>query len=178
MRDPGSNPLGDTYVKPGFLLLALSRYIGDPDVIMITGFVTLQWVLHKALRRQCVSQRLHHPSVGASLGSAPTMCKPTLPHTPLPSCFHARCRSSFLLHNRRSSSCSCVINVLNQSIICMCLCILKKNHYFYRFVESLQSHFILTMSYWSSGLSVCFPVMRDPGSNPQGGTYVKPDFSC
>ncbi len=24
-------------------------------------------------------------------------------------------------------------------------------------VESLQSHFILTMSYWSSGLPVCFP---------------------
>jgi hypothetical protein len=26
MRDPGSNPQGGTYVKPGFLLLALSRY--------------------------------------------------------------------------------------------------------------------------------------------------------
>jgi hypothetical protein len=25
------------------------------------------------------------------------------------------------------------------------------------FVKSLQSHFILTMSHWSSGLPVCFP---------------------
>ncbi len=32
-RDPGSNLQGGTFVKPGFLLLALSRYIGDPDVI-------------------------------------------------------------------------------------------------------------------------------------------------
>ncbi len=28
---------------------------------------------------------------------------------------------------------------------------------FYPYVESLQSHFILTMSHWSSGLPVCFP---------------------
>jgi hypothetical protein len=27
----------------------------------------------------------------------------------------------------------------------------------HRCVESLQSHFILTMSHWSSGLPVCFP---------------------
>ncbi len=27
----------------------------------------------------------------------------------------------------------------------------------YNIVESLQSHFILTMSHWSSGLPVCFP---------------------
>ncbi len=46
MRDPGSNPQEDTYVKPGFLLIALSLYIGDPEVILITGFVALQWVLH------------------------------------------------------------------------------------------------------------------------------------
>jgi hypothetical protein len=29
--------------------------------------------------------------------------------------------------------------------------------YNYQAVESLQSHFILTMSHWSSGLPVCFP---------------------
>jgi hypothetical protein len=40
--------------ETGILLLELSRYIGDPDVILITGF---------------------HCPVGASLGSAPTMCK-------------------------------------------------------------------------------------------------------
>jgi hypothetical protein len=32
-RVTGSNPLEGTYVKPGILLLAMSRYIGDPDVI-------------------------------------------------------------------------------------------------------------------------------------------------
>jgi hypothetical protein len=41
--------------ETGILLLVLSRYLGDPDVILITGF--------------------HCPSVDASLGSAPTMCK-------------------------------------------------------------------------------------------------------
>jgi hypothetical protein len=30
-------------------------------------------------------------------------------------------------------------------------------------VESLQSHFILTMSHWSSGLPVCFPSQATPG---------------
>jgi hypothetical protein len=39
MRDPGSNPLGVTYVKPSILLLALSCYIGDPDVIDHCGLV-------------------------------------------------------------------------------------------------------------------------------------------
>jgi hypothetical protein len=32
-RDPGSNPLGGYLCETGILLLALSRYIGDPDVI-------------------------------------------------------------------------------------------------------------------------------------------------
>jgi hypothetical protein len=27
-------------------------------------------------------------------------------------------------------------------------------------VESLQSHFILTMSHWSSGLTLCFPLQE------------------
>jgi hypothetical protein len=43
-------------------------------------------------------------------------------------------------------------------------------------VESLQSHCIHTMSHWSRGLPI--PIMKDLGSNPQGGTYVKPGFSC
>jgi hypothetical protein len=36
-------------------------------------------------------------------------------------------------------------------------------------VESLQSHMILTMSHWSSGLTCLISVTRDPGSIPQGG---------
>jgi hypothetical protein len=41
MRE-SSNPQGGTYVKPGFLLLAFSRFIGNPNVILITGFIALQ----------------------------------------------------------------------------------------------------------------------------------------
>jgi hypothetical protein len=52
--------------------------------------------------------------------------------TQLFSRFHARCRSPFQLHNHRSW-------LLRGST-----------------VESLQSHCILTMSHWSSGLPVCF----------------------
>jgi hypothetical protein len=39
------NPWG-ALCETGILLLALSSYIGDPDVILITGFDALQWVLH------------------------------------------------------------------------------------------------------------------------------------
>ncbi len=45
-------------------------------------------------------------------------------------------------------------------------------------VESLQSHMILTMSHWSSGLTCLLPATRVTGSNPPGGTYVKSGFSC
>ncbi len=37
------------------------------------------------------------------------------------------------------------------------------------FVESLQSHMILTMSHWSSGLTCLLPATRVTGSNPLGG---------
>jgi hypothetical protein len=79
----------------------------------ITGFVTLK-VLHWAPCQQCVS-------------------RDRLDHTAFLSRFHARCRSPFWLHNRRS-------RLLGGSP-----------------VESLQSHMILTMSHSSSGLPVCFP---------------------
>jgi hypothetical protein len=52
----------------------------------------------------------------------------------------------------------------------------QKNKYY--IVESLQSHMILTMSHWSSGLTCLLPATRVTGSNPQGGTYVEPGFSC
>ncbi len=58
---------------------------------------------------------------------------PTSSHTAFMSHFHVRCRSTFWLHNRRS-------RLLGGSP-----------------VESLQYHFLLTMSHWSSGLPVCFP---------------------
>ncbi len=58
---------------------------------------------------------------------------PTWSHTAFLSRFHARCRSPFRLHNWCS-------RLLGGSP-----------------VESLQSHFILTMSHWSSGLPIFFP---------------------
>jgi hypothetical protein len=45
-------------------------------------------------------------------------------------------------------------------------------------VQNLQSHVIITISHWSSGLPHMLPVIRDPGSNPLGGTFGKPWFSC
>ncbi len=39
----------------------------------------------------------------------------------------------------------------------------------YLHVESLQSHMILTMSHWSSGLTCLLPATRVTGSNPLGG---------
>jgi hypothetical protein len=45
-------------------------------------------------------------------------------------------------------------------------------------VETLQSHMILTMSHWSSGLTCLLSTTRVTGSNPLGGTYVQPGFSC
>jgi hypothetical protein len=69
---------------------------------------------------------------------------PTWSHTAFLSRFHARCRSLFWLHNQRS-------RLLGGSP-----------------VESLQSHFILTMSHWSSGLPVCFPSQGTRIQNPRG----------
>ncbi len=45
-------------------------------------------------------------------------------------------------------------------------------------VQTLQSHMILSMSHWSSGLTCLLLVTRVTGSNPLGGTCVKPGFSC
>jgi hypothetical protein len=58
---------------------------------------------------------------------------PTWSHKAFLSWFYAPCRSPFQLHNRQS-------RLLRGSP-----------------VQSLQSHFILTMSHWSTGLPVCFP---------------------
>jgi hypothetical protein len=46
-------------------------------------------------------------------------------------------------------------------------------------VESLHSHFILTMSHWSTGLPVCF-LSQGTQVQIQWGDllYVKPRFSC
>jgi hypothetical protein len=78
---------------------------------------------------------------------------PTWSHTAFLSRLHARCRSPFRLPNRRS-------RLLGGSP-----------------VESLQSHFIITISHWSSGLPVCFPSQGTQVQIPRG-SYVEPRFSC
>ncbi len=132
-RNPGSNPLGGYLCETGILLLALSRYIGDPDVID------------------------HHGLVWGGLRPKPSL-GPCADNVIIPlDLTHACCGSPFRLHNRRS-------RLLGGSP-----------------VEILQSHSILTMSHhvslvqWTNPL---LPVTRDLGSNPLGGTYVKPGFSC
>ncbi len=69
---------------------------------------------------------------------------PTWSHIAFLSRFHACRRSSFQLHNRRS-------RLLGGSP-----------------VESLQSHSILTMSHWSSGLTLCFLSQGTWVQNPWG----------
>ncbi len=69
---------------------------------------------------------------------------PTWSHTAFLSRFHAYCRSPFWLHIRRS-------RLLGGGP-----------------VESLQSHFILTMSHWFSGLPVCFPSQGTQVKSPGG----------
>ncbi len=69
---------------------------------------------------------------------------PTWSNTALMSWFHVRCRTPFRLHNRQSQ-------LLGGSP-----------------VESLQSHFILTISHWSSGLPVCFPSQGTRVQIPRG----------
>ncbi len=121
-RDPGFQIPRGYLCETGILLLALSSYIGDPDVIDHHGLVS------GGLRPE--------PSLGPCADNNPTWS-----HTAFLSWFHARCRSPFQLHNRRS-------RLLGGYP-----------------VESLQSHFIITRSYWSSELPVCFPsqgIQHDP----------------
>ncbi len=68
----------------------------------------------------------------------------TWSHTAFLFRFPARCMSPFRLHNQRS-------RLLGGSP-----------------VESLQSHFILTMSHWSSGLPDCFPSQGTQVQIPRG----------
>jgi hypothetical protein len=73
---------GGYFCVTGILLLALSRYIGDPDVIDHR----LRWASSQTITRP----------------SCRECDNPTWSHTALLSRFHARCRSSFRLHNRHS----------------------------------------------------------------------------
>jgi hypothetical protein len=82
--------LGGYLCETGILLLALSHYIGDPDVIDHCGLIwgrprlrrASSWTVTRPLCQQCEN--------------------PTWSHTAFLAGFHARWRSSFQLHNRHS----------------------------------------------------------------------------
>ncbi len=80
-RVTGSNPLGGYLCGTGILPLALSRYIGDPDVI--------------DHQQSCAPPTVTRPL-------CPQCDSPTWSHITFLSRFHACCRSPFWLHNRRS----------------------------------------------------------------------------
>jgi hypothetical protein len=135
MKDPGSIPRG---------VLMWNR---DSPV----SIVSLHWWWHwhdpwslwPRLRRAS-SRTVTRPSC--------QQCdNPTWSHTALLSRFHARCWSSFWLHNRHS-------RLLGGSP-----------------VESLQSLSIHTQFHWSSGPPVCFR-HDGPGFNPQGVFMWNRDF--
>ncbi len=85
---PGFNPQGGYLSETRILLLALSRYIGDPDIIYHCGLV---WGgLHPV------------PSRSVTRSSCRQCDNPTWSHTALLSQFHACCGSSFRLRNRHS----------------------------------------------------------------------------
>ncbi len=120
-RDLGSNPLG-------ILLLALSRYIGDPN--MIDHHCGLVWVGSRP---------------GLSLGPRADNVIIPLYLTQL------FCPSFTLAAGPPSGFTTDGVSCWGGSP-----------------VESLQSHFILTMSHWSSGLPVCFPSQGTWVQNPWG----------
>ncbi len=71
---PGFKPQGGYLRETGILLLALSRYIGDPDMIWSLASLPFRGCFTRLHADNVKSQQLHRPSVGASLGFTPTMC--------------------------------------------------------------------------------------------------------
>ncbi len=123
MRDPGSIPRGVLMWNRDSPVNSVSLHWWPRRDWSLWPRLRLAffWTVTRPSRRQCDN--------------------PTWSHTALLSWFHARCSSSFQLHNRHS-------RLLVGSP-----------------VESLQSHCIHTRFHWSTHL---FAVMRDPGLIPRG----------
>ncbi len=126
-RDLGSKPLGGDLCETGILLLAMSRYIGDPDVI--DHFCGLVW---GGLRPE-PSLGPHADNVIISLDLTQLFCPGFMLAAGPPSSF-------------TTDGVGCWGGGSP--------------------VENLKSHFILTMSHWSSGLPVCFPSQGTQVQNP------------
>ncbi len=117
MRDPGSIPRG----------VLMWNWDSPVRVVSLHWWPRHDWSLWPRLRRAS-SRTVTRPSC--------RQCdNPTWSHTALLSRFHARCRSSFQLHNWHSR----LLGGGGSP------------------VENLQSHCIYTQSHWSSGSTLCFP---------------------
>ncbi len=123
---PVVHPFASLHEGPGFNPQGVLIWNRDSPVSIVPlhWWPGHDWSLWPCLRR-ALSQTVTRPPCQQS-------DNPTWSHTALLSCFHARCRSSFRLHNRHS-------RLLGGSP-----------------VESLQSHCIHTQFHWSSGPPVCF----------------------
>ncbi len=126
MRDPGSIPRG----------VLMWNWDSPVSVVLLYWWPQCDWSLWP---------RLRWASSGTVTRPSYRQCdNPTWSHIALLSRFHARCRSSFQLHNRHS-------RLLGWSP-----------------VESLQSHCIHTQSHWSSGPTLCFPSWGTRVQSPGG----------
>ncbi len=135
MRDPGSIPRG---------VLMWNRD-SPVSVVSLHWWPQQDWSLWPRLRRDS-SQTVTRLSC--------RQCdNPTWSHTAFLSWFHARCRSSFRLHNRYSQ-------LLGGALWRACNLT--------AFIHSSTHPVVHLFASHHEGL----------GFNPQGGTYVKPGFSC
>ncbi len=136
-KGPGFKSPGGYLCETGILLLALSCYIGDPDVI--DHFCGLVW------GRLCPEPSLgpRDDNVIIPLDLTQLFCPGFTLAAGLP--------SSFTTDGVDAGGEPC-----RESAI------------------SLHSHHV-SLVQWTTHLLL---VTRDPGSNPQGGIYVKPGLSC
>ncbi len=133
-KEPRFKSPGGCLYEIRILLLAMSRYIGDPDVI--DHFCGLVWGGH------CPES-----SLGLRTDNALDLTQLSCPGFTL---------SAGLPCGFTTDGVGCWGEPCREPAI------------------SPHSHHV-SLVQWTTCL---LPVTRDPGSNPQGGTYVKPGFSC
>jgi hypothetical protein len=134
-KRPGFKYPGGYLCETGILLLVLSRYIGDPDVID-------HW------------PRLKRPSPEPSQGPRADNVIIPLDLTQL------SCPGFTLATGLPSGFTTDGVGWWGEPCDAPAI--------------SLHSHHV-SLVQWTTRL---LPITRDPGSNPLGGTYVKPGFSC
>jgi hypothetical protein len=149
-----------THYGTGILLIVLSRYIGDPDVIRSLASPPFSGWFTKLPDNNVKNQRLHSSSVGTPLGFVLTMWRADsiAHHMPSPVPFHSL---QALLLLATQWPVRAPVKLLGGSP-----------------VEALQFH-SNTQSHWSLGSTLCFPsrgsVVRILGMHKH---IMEPGFSC